>query len=64
MYMCIPCACLVPMEARGGLQILGTGVRAVIHHVSAENQTQVFYKISKCSQLLNCLSIPLPNIYF
>jgi hypothetical protein len=52
------------MEARGGLQILGTGVRAVIHHVSAENQTQVFYKISKCSQLLNCLSIPLPNIYF
>lgn len=61
---CVPFACLVPAVARRGHQILGIRISSGCEPpYSAENQSQVLCKNSKCTPPLSHLSI-LPWLPF
>lgn len=49
MYVYVPFACLVPVEARGRYPLDLELQEFVSHHVGASNETLVLWKNSQCS---------------
>lgn len=59
MYVCAPCACLVPAKVRRVLDLLKLELQMVVdHHVCAG--TQVIYKSNKWSVLTSEPSLQRP----
>ena len=58
MHVCVPYACLVPLEAKEGVGVHGTGVTGDAVTMWVLRTERVLFKGSKCFQLLSHLSSP------
>lgn len=59
MDVCVTDVCLASLEKRASDSLRRMLQTVVSHHIGADEQTQVLWKRSQCSQLMSCISSSL-----